>query len=83
MLEKNHPFGWSADLAEREGFEPSMGFKAHTPLAGEPLQPLGHLSGVTSDNRRESGYDTAFDRIGKPQSVPESAFESSSLPIFW
>jgi hypothetical protein len=36
-------------LAEREGFEPSMGFKAHTPLAGEPLQPLGHLSGVTSD----------------------------------
>jgi hypothetical protein len=32
-------------MAEREGFEPSMGFKAHTPLAGEPLQPLGHLSG--------------------------------------
>ena len=33
-------------MAEREGFEPSMGFKAHTPLAGEPLQPLGHLSGI-------------------------------------
>ena len=32
-------------LAEREGFEPSMGDKAHTPLAGEPLRPLGHLSG--------------------------------------
>ena len=30
-------------LAEREGFEPSMG-AAHTPLAGERLQPLGHLS---------------------------------------
>ncbi|MGS0679705.1 hypothetical protein ACVBIL_00950, partial [Shewanella sp. 125m-7] len=25
-------------------FEPSMGVKAHTPLAGERLRPLGHLS---------------------------------------
>ncbi|WP_299011466.1 hypothetical protein, partial [uncultured Shewanella sp.] len=24
--------------------EPSMGDKAHTPLAGERLRPLGHLS---------------------------------------
>ena len=31
-------------MAEREGFEPSMGVKTHTPLAGERLQPLGHLS---------------------------------------
>lgn len=31
-------------MAEREGFEPSMGDKAHTPLAGERLQPLGHPS---------------------------------------
>ena len=31
-------------MAEREGFEPSMGDKTHTPLAGERLQPLGHLS---------------------------------------
>ena len=31
-------------MAEREGFEPSMGVKPHTPLAGERLQPLGHLS---------------------------------------
>ena len=35
-------------MAEREGFEPSMGFKTHTPLAGERLQPLGHLSGILS-----------------------------------
>ena len=34
----------SSILAEREGFEPSMGFNTHTPLAGERLQPLGHLS---------------------------------------
>jgi hypothetical protein len=33
-------------MAEREGFEPSMGVKAHTPLAGERLQPLGHPSYV-------------------------------------
>ena len=29
--------GWS--LAERVGFEPTMSFWAHTPLAGERLQP--------------------------------------------
>ena len=31
-------------LAEREGFEPSIQFDPYTPLAGEPLRPLGHLS---------------------------------------
>ncbi len=30
-------------MAEREGFEPSVPFE-YTPLAGERLQPLGHLS---------------------------------------
>ena len=34
-------------MAEREGFEPSIGVKAYTPLAGERLQPLGHLSKKT------------------------------------
>ena len=32
-------------LAEREGFEPSKLVYKLTPLAGERLQPLGHLSG--------------------------------------
>ena len=31
------------EMAEREGFEPSIGV-TYTPLAGERLQPLGHLS---------------------------------------
>ena len=31
-------------MAERKRFELSKGFKALTPLAGERLQPLGHLS---------------------------------------
>gem|GEM_PF-675628 len=34
----------SNKMAESEGFEPSMGYKTHTPLAGERLQPLGQLS---------------------------------------
>ncbi len=31
-------------MAEREGFEPSIRDKPDTPLAGERLRPLGHLS---------------------------------------
>lgn len=31
-------------LAERKRFELSIGDKPYTPLAGERLQPLGHLS---------------------------------------
>ena len=33
-------------MAEREGFEPSVDYKIYTPLAGERLQPLGHLSKI-------------------------------------
>ena len=39
-----HLTNYDSKMAEREGFEPSMGVKTHTPLAGERLQPLGHLS---------------------------------------
>ena len=45
-------------LAEREGFEPSMGVKAHTPLAGERLRP------ARPPLRRErmvAGYQPALD----------------------
>ena len=31
-------------MAVREGFEPSIRDKPYTPLAGERLQPLGHLT---------------------------------------
>ncbi len=37
---------YASAMAEREGFEPSIGYKAYTPLAGERLRPLGHLSSV-------------------------------------
>lgn len=36
-------------LAEKVGFEPTVPFKRHTRFPGEPLQPLGHLSGFRSD----------------------------------
>ena len=31
-------------MAVKEGFEPSIRVKPYTPLAGERLQPLGHLT---------------------------------------
>ena len=31
-------------LAEKEGFEPSLRYSHTTPLAGEPLEPLGYFS---------------------------------------
>ncbi len=40
-------------MAEREGFEPSMEFYPHTPLAGERLRPLGHLSEIELCNFSE------------------------------
>ncbi len=43
FLASGSPFD---QMAEREGFEPSMEFNPHTRLAGECLQPLGHLSGA-------------------------------------
>ena len=33
-------------LAEKEGFEPSLRLSHTTPLAGEPLRPLGYFSKV-------------------------------------
>ncbi len=43
------PVSWGrgsqlVQMAERAGFEPAMEFNPHTRLAGECLQPLGHLS---------------------------------------
>ncbi len=35
-------------MAEREGFEPSIRDKPDTPLAGERLRPLGHLSNMAN-----------------------------------
>ena len=52
-------------MAEKEGFEPSMEFCPHTPLAGERLQPLGHLSGKAAfygwpAKCQQNGWDISF-----------------------
>src|SRR2546423_3722419 len=44
---------------ERAGFEPAMEREPHTRLAGECLQPLGHLSGV-----RRQCTDGPWDHLG-------------------
>ena len=41
-------------MAEREGFEPSVGVTPYNSLAGCHLRPLGHLSRIIP--RREHGY---------------------------
>ena len=40
-------------LAQKEGFEPSRGFWPPTPLAGEPLRPLGYFCKHYINWRRE------------------------------
>ncbi len=40
------------ELAEREGFEPSMDREAHTGFRDQPVQPLWHLSRNPADRLR-------------------------------
>jgi hypothetical protein len=57
-IKKRMQFKWlEMVLAERKGFEPSKGVKALTPLAGERLQPLGHLSAAGSARKRAALQD--------------------------
>ncbi len=39
-------------MAVKEGFEPSIRDKPYTPLAGERLQPLGHLTTQVGANNK-------------------------------
>ena len=43
-LQTKKPEEKSSGLAEKEGFEPSRQLSHPTPLAGEPLRPLGYFS---------------------------------------
>ena len=47
-------------MAEREGFEPSIPFKQYTPLAGERLRPLGHLSVTDQAVLVSGGHNNNF-----------------------
>src|SRR3954464_11549860 len=48
--------------AERAGFEPAMEVSPHTRLAGECLQPLGHLSGQASQSRASASFRRAREK---------------------
>ena len=48
-------------MAEWEGFEPSRAFWTPTPLAGEPLRPLGYHSEYVHDMDRK---DLLAERVG-------------------
>ncbi len=50
-------------MAERAGFEPAMEFNPHTRLAGECLQPLGHLSWIGTASLEPR------DHPGRPRSI--------------
>ncbi len=50
-------------LEEREGFEPSMEFYPHTPLAGERLRPLGHLSAMRKISRWSVAHYKQFVKV--------------------
>ncbi len=46
----------SKRMAVKEGFEPSIRDKPYTPLAGERLQPLGHLTTQIGVNNKFTTY---------------------------
>jgi hypothetical protein len=56
-------------LAERAGFEPAMEFNPHTRLAGECLQPLGHLSLGSDGQCKACPVTCAQRRTGTPRSI--------------
>ena len=47
-------------LAEKEGFEPSRRLSQPTPLAGEPLRPLGYFSKPNSTHIWTRGQRAAL-----------------------
>ena len=45
-------------LAQKEGFEPSRAFYTPTPLAGEPLRPLGYFCRPKHNTIKLPNYDS-------------------------
>ncbi len=55
------------EMAERKGFEPSRRYNTPTPLAGERLRPLGHLSAfvdMTDEKRKQVFFGSNFQPFG-------------------
>lgn len=53
-------------LAQKAGFEPALRLSHTTPLAGEPLEPLGYFSNCAAERSRLD-YDNT--KIGNSQSL--------------
>lgn len=60
-------------MAVKEGFEPSIRDKPYTPLAGERLQPLGHLTVLRRHILRftENMSNTFFEKKRKKRLTDE------------
>jgi site-specific DNA recombinase len=78
-------------MAERAGFEPAMEFDPHTRLAGECLQPLGHLSLRSGSQFRACGptdaptpssYGTSTPSATTPPCSSLAPHLSSTRPYF-
>ena len=84
---KRRPTGRPLLLAEKQGFEPWRPFADPTPLAGEPLRPLGYFSNMMLAERE--GFEppvpcgiTGFqDRRLKPLGHLSVPSEHTGLPI--
>ena len=57
------PYGYRVFLAQKEGFEPSRAFYTPTPLAGEPLRPLGYFC-MVENNHNIADLKRLAERVG-------------------
>src|SRR3954470_977526 len=79
----HHRVGCHATEAEREGFEPSIELAPDTRLAGECLQPLGHLSATLrlyAPGGRTPGGLGGPSRRRRPASTPTGARGQGGRP---
>ena len=75
-------------LAEREGFEPSVGVTPYNSLAGCHLRPLGHLSGLVHCRAGFRSVDGSVSHMSgggrgtrTHKGVNPAVFKTAALPI--
>lgn len=75
-------------MAVKEGFEPSIRDKPYTPLAGERLQPLGHLTVLRRHILRftENMSNTFFEKKHKKRLTDADLIKvtiKQTLPLYY
>ena len=68
--------GFSHILAEKEGFEPSLRSSRTTPLAGEPLRPLGYFS------KFRKRHDNCYTVLKMAERVGFEPTDACASPVF-